>query len=110
MTAKPEQPVLDAIDELVDWQLKEGRWREYCPTFPEMDNTARDEAIEVFLGDIQEPDRSVLRRTAEAGIYFGPEDFIDAFLAGRRPTPFAEDESLWTVRPVAVPGVVPRVR
>lgn len=27
MTANPEQPILDAIDELVEWQLEEGRKR-----------------------------------------------------------------------------------
>jgi hypothetical protein len=28
VTDNPEQPVLDAIDELVDWQIEEGRKRE----------------------------------------------------------------------------------
>lgn len=31
MSANPEQPVLDAIAELVDWQLEEGRRRELTP-------------------------------------------------------------------------------
>lgn len=42
-----------------------------------------------------------MRGYARTGMYWGPQDYIDALLAGRTPAvPFAEDTSPWTVRQI----------
>lgn len=114
----PEQPLLDRISELVDHGEPRPRRYDYChmcrrewhglPLGECQGDIAREEAIETFLGDLEGVSREALRRCVDAGVYFGPENFIDALLAGRTPIPFAEDTSLWTVRPITAPGVVPR--
>jgi hypothetical protein len=82
MTANPEQSVLDAIDELVDWQLEEGRRRGDGP----------EENFEVFPGLTTEQWRTLnftldkmpaiadfLRRCEAAGIVEITES-VDRFL------------------------------
>jgi hypothetical protein len=68
----------------------------------------RAAAIEAFLGDLAEPGRSELRRLVEAGVYFGPVDWIESLLAGQQPQkPISEDTSEWVARNIIVPGVTP---
>ena len=52
MTVNPEQPVLDAIAELVDWQLEEGRRRGDGPAAT---GTADDLRQGALVVDIWEP-------------------------------------------------------
>lgn len=48
-----------------------------------------------------EPAPEEMRWHAKTGMYWGPQDYIDALTAGRTPAvPFAEDTSPWTFRQI----------
>ena len=112
-----EQSVLAAIAELEAGEPREKLYdrchmcsREWhgLPRDGCIGYAAREDAVEAWLGHVQEPARATLRAAADVGWYMGPRDFLGAFLAGDQPAPLLEDTSLWDVIHLPAPGVEPR--
>jgi hypothetical protein len=83
-------------DVLDQWITEAGRAGRHPMPKPEVAHTASPAA------PVSGPVPSEMCGYMKTGMYWGPQDYIDALMGGGTPAvPFVEDMSPWTIRPIA---------